>query len=143
MRYGAVGRSWSSARKNVKLNPHMTKKRAVKSGSWFGRLHPAVAIRHLQGEEQLARGLRQFPNALASVRHMATVDIDNPASLLWNQSPSVGARIALHWRRRLRCRFLFGGSMENQPPPHLDCPERVSRCNRHRVRHRGLLIRNP
>ena len=40
-----------------------------------------------------------------------------PASLLWNQSPSVGARIALHWRRRLRRRFLFGGSMEYTTPP--------------------------
>ena len=39
------------------------------------------------------------------------------ASLLWNQSPSVGARIALHWRRRLRRPFLFGGSMEYATPP--------------------------
>jgi hypothetical protein len=33
MRKGAVGRSWKSDRKTVNVNPHITKKRRVKSRS--------------------------------------------------------------------------------------------------------------
>ncbi len=32
-RNGATGKSWNAERKTVKLNPHMTRKRGVKSGA--------------------------------------------------------------------------------------------------------------
>jgi hypothetical protein len=49
---GTVGVSWNAERKKVKVNPHMTKK----------RVHPAIAIRHLQVGEQ---ALRQPPGGVA------------------------------------------------------------------------------